>query len=132
MKAVKKYRATEQRRVILEELGKLRTHPTANEMYDIVRERLPRISLGTVYRNLEVLAESEMIQKLETAGTQKRFDGVTENHYHIRCIACGRVEDVASFPIASINDAVKGLSDYKILWHRLEFVGICPRCKTAA
>ncbi|WP_041286382.1 Fur family transcriptional regulator [Desulfomonile tiedjei] len=120
---------TEQRRIILEELRKLRTHPTANEVYEIVRRRLPRISLGTVYRNLEILSETGMILKLEMAGTQKRFDGKTENHYHVRCLGCGRVDDVAIEPISLIDSALDGVSDYRIVWHRLEFMGFCPKCQ---
>jgi Fur family transcriptional regulator, ferric uptake regulator len=122
-------RMTAQRRIILEELRKVLTHPTAGEIYEIVRKRLPRISLGTVYRNLEILSEIGMIQKLEMAGTQKRFDGIVENHYHVRCIRCGRVDDVLADSIPMINEALAESSDYEILWHRLEFVGLCPQCK---
>lgn len=121
-------RMTEQRRIILEELRKVKTHPTANEMYEMVRNRLPRISLGTVYRNLEMLSELGVIQRLELAGTQKRFDGTVENHYHVRCLACGRVEDLPVAPIPAIDEAIKGHSEYRVLWHRLEFMGLCPRC----
>jgi Fur family ferric uptake transcriptional regulator len=120
---------TAQRRIILQELRNVLTHPTAGEIYEIVRKRLPRISLGTVYRNLEILSEIGMIQKLEMAGTQKRFDGIVENHYHVRCIRCGRVDDVLSDSIPMINEALAEASDYEILWHRLEFVGLCPQCK---
>lgn len=123
-------RETSQRRVILEELAKLKTHPTANEVYDIVRKRLPRISLGTVYRNLELLSESGLIQKLELAGTQKRFDGTVSNHYHIRCIKCGRVDDLDLPAINLINDTAITVCDYKVLWHRLEFAGVCPECRS--
>ena len=63
---------TKQRKVILEELRKLKTHPSADEIYNIVRERLPRISLGTVYRNLEILSDAGVILKLDVAGSQKR------------------------------------------------------------
>jgi len=129
MQKNKALRTTRQRKVILEELCKIRTHPTANEVYELVRKRLPRISLGTVYRNLELLSESGLIQKLEMAGSQKRFDGITQNHYHVRCVACGRVDDVASGQFATINQAIGSINDYDILWHRLEFVGVCPRCK---
>jgi Fur family ferric uptake transcriptional regulator len=122
-------RMTAQRRIILEELRNVLTHPTAGEIYEIVRKRLPRISLGTVYRNLEILSEIGMIQKLEMAGTQKRFDGIVENHYHVRCIRCGRVDDVLADSIPMINEALAEASDYEILWHRLEFVGLCPQCK---
>jgi Fur family transcriptional regulator, ferric uptake regulator len=122
-------RMTAQRRIILEELKNVRTHPTAGEIYEIVRKRLPRISLGTVYRNLQILSEIGTIQKLEMAGTQKRFDGVVENHYHVRCIRCGRVDDVLMDSTPMINEALAEASDYEILWHRLEFVGLCPQCK---
>jgi Fur family ferric uptake transcriptional regulator len=122
-------RMTAQRRIILEELRTVHTHPTAGEIYEMVRRRLPRISLGTVYRNLEILSEIGMIQKLEMAGTQKRFDGAVENHYHVRCIRCGRVDDVLADPIPMMNEALAAVGDYEILWHRLEFVGLCPRCK---
>lgn len=123
-------RVTEQRRIILEELKKVKSHPTANEIYDMVRKRLPKISLGTVYRNLEILSEAGLIQKLELAGTQKRFDGIVENHCHVRCLGCGRVEDISVDPIPAIDAALKGQSGYKILWHRLEFIGLCPRCQS--
>jgi len=122
-------RETSQRRVILEELAKLKTHPTANEIYELVRKRLPRISLGTVYRNLELLSETGLIQKLEMAGTQKRFDGITNNHYHIRCVKCGRVDDLKLPTMNSIDYTATTVSDYKVLWHRLEFAGVCPDCR---
>ncbi len=123
-------RNTSQRRVILEELVKLKTHPTANELYEIVRKRIPKISLGTVYRNLELLAESGLIQKLDTAGTQKRFDGMVGDHYHVRCVKCGRVDDL-DFPfLNSLNKSASLAGNYKIISHRLEFEGICPECRS--
>ncbi|MGO9120393.1 MAG: Fur family transcriptional regulator [Desulfomonilaceae bacterium] len=124
-----KLKMTKQRRVIVEELKKLKTHPTATALYEIVRKRLPRISLGTVYRNLDLLAEAGIIQKLETAGTQKRFDGTVENHYHVRCVQCGQVDDLPLPLLRDIEDVLHGLSNYKILSHRLEFQGVCPSCQ---
>jgi Fur family ferric uptake transcriptional regulator len=98
-------------------------------MYEIVRKKLPRISLGTVYRNLELLSETGEILKLEMAGNQKRFDGCVENHYHIRCVHCRRVDDVPLEPIAAINEVTSEINGYEVLWHRLEFVGICAECR---
>ena len=69
-------RMTSQRRVILEELAKVATHPTADELYQQVRRRLPRISLGTVYRNLEVLASAGKVSKVCPADRQRRFGAV--------------------------------------------------------
>ncbi len=120
---------TKQRKIILEELQKVRSHPSANEVYALVRRRLPRISLATVYRNLELLAAAGLIQKLALAGSQKRFDGTVENHYHIRCLQCERVDDVALEPLPLVEEALATLSGYQLVGHRLEFFGICPRCQ---
>ena len=128
----RKLRKTRNRQVILDELKKLRTHPSADEIYEIVRSRLPRISLGTVYRNLEVLVECGLIQKLELGGTQRRFDGETKNHYHVRCIQCCKVEDVTVEPSTAIEDAIRKVCDYDIIGYRLEFTWLCPECKISS
>jgi Fur family ferric uptake transcriptional regulator len=120
---------TRQREVILEELEKSRAHPTADELYVRVRKRLPRISLGTVYRNLEMLCEAGLIRKLEMAGTQRRFDRCCDRHDHVRCIRCGRIEDVPAGLAAATLSRVQQESDYEIVDHRLEFQGLCPRCR---
>jgi Fe2+ or Zn2+ uptake regulation protein len=124
-----KYRMTHQRQVILEEVQKVDTHPTADEVYEMVRKRLPRISLGTVYRNLEILSTSGLIQKIGPPSSQMRFDGITKNHYHIRCIHCGRVEDAPIETVDKLENAIREISDYSIIGHKLEFIGICPRCE---
>ncbi len=71
------HRMTNQRRVILEELKKLRSHPTAEDLHQLVRRRLPKISMATVYRNLEILCSEGLAQKMDVAGPQRRFDGDT-------------------------------------------------------
>ncbi len=121
-------RMTRQRTVILEELKKMSSHPSADELYMAVRRRLPRISLGTVYRNLEILSETGQIQKLETGGSIKRFDGNPHKHYHIRCVACGRIDDAPIAPLNQIEDELYGATVYTIIGHRLEFTGLCPSC----
>ena len=120
---------TEQRQVILEELKKTTSHPTADELFQMVRRRMPRISLGTVYRNLEVLSENGIIQKLEWAGNQKRYDGNFNNHYHIRCAQCNRVEDVMVEPLSVIEEKFREATDYEIMGHRLEVIGLCSKCR---
>lgn len=121
-------RLTPQRQVILEELAKVKTHPTAGEVYDMVRKRLPRIGLGTVYRNLELMADSGMILKLEVGGSQKRFDATTDLHYHIRCTSCGRVDDIELTAMPQLDQLASDSSDYQVLGHHIEFSGICETC----
>jgi Fur family ferric uptake transcriptional regulator len=122
-------RLTTQRQIILEELAKVKTHPTASELYDMVRKRLPRIGLGTVYRNLELMADSGMILKIEVGGTQKRFDATTDDHYHIRCSVCGRVDDIDVPVIRDLASQAATTTSYQILGHHIEFTGICSSCQ---
>lgn len=122
-------RLTTQRQIILEELSKVKTHPTASELYDMVRKRLPRIGLGTVYRNLELMAENGMILKLEVGGTQKRFDATTDTHYHIRCSDCGKVDDIDTPVMEELVREAADATSYQILGHHVEFSGLCPACQ---
>ncbi|TNF50913.1 transcriptional repressor [bacterium] len=121
-------RMTQQRKVILDELNRLKTHPTADELYTLVREKLPRISLGTVYRNLDVLAKAGMIRKLDMGGSQRRYDGIEDPHDHIRCLECGKVEDIHVQTVVDMERITGEISGYQIQGHRLEFVGLCPDC----
>jgi len=122
-------RLTTQRHIILEELSKVKNHPTASELYDMVRKRLPRIGLGTVYRNLELMADSGIILKIEVGGTQKRFDATTDTHYHIRCSTCGKVDDIDVPVINELVDQAAGTTPYLIMGHHIEFTGICTTCQ---
>ena len=147
-----KLKTTTQRKVILQLLREAHSHPTADELFQMVRKTLPRISLGTVYRNLETLSACGLIRKLELGGTQKRFDAETRDHCHVRCLRCGRVDDVAGHVSPSLEELVqslrrcgqgdgspvgfsslegclKSISNYDIVGHRIEFIGICPLCR---
>jgi Fur family ferric uptake transcriptional regulator len=94
-----------------------------------VRERLPHISLATVYRNLDVLNEAGEVRKIEFAGQQRRYDGCTEAHQHIRCVKCGRIDDVPDAPMPKLADRVREKLDYEIIDYRLEFLGVCGDCR---
>ena len=129
MAARRAQRNTRQRTVVLEELRKVTCHPTAAELYEIARTRLPKISLGTVYRNLELLAQNGVIQKLDINGAEARFDGNPARHYHVRCTRCGRVDDVHDLPEDFVKGQVQSLAGYDIVGFRLDFVGVCPDCQ---
>jgi len=124
----KQRRNTPQRKVILEELCAVHSHPTAAELYEIVRRRLPRISLGTVYRNLEVLYEDGQIDKLELAGAETRFDGNLEPHCHARCTACGKVTDLYGIEKVLPPQPAE-IDGHLIEGYRLEFFGHCTDCR---
>lgn len=121
-------RMTKQRAMILEELRGLTSHPTADEIYTLVRRKLPRISLGTVYRNLELLTETREILKLEYAGFQKRFDGNIHDHQHVRCVICGKVADVENLTETPRLPKDAQVPGFTVLSARVEFFGICKDC----
>ena len=121
---------TAQRRVILEELRKVKIHPTADEVYDMARQHIPKISLATVYRNLEAMADKGDILRLDIAGRRRRYDGDISPHFHLRCQECGGVSDI---PLAAISDIAHSLNKLKgtagIEGYTLEFRGVCQNCK---
>lgn len=120
-------RMTKQRALILDTLRAVTSHPTADELHGMVRARMPRISLGTVYRNLEHLAAAGEILCLERAGSQKHFDGNPIPHLHARCRVCGAIRDVEHdgelFDPGRIT-----LSGFCIERLELEFIGVCDKC----
>ena len=118
-------RLTTQRQIILEELAKVKTHPTASELYDMVRKRLPRIGLGTVYRNLALFREEGKAMSVATVAGQERFDGRTHPHAHFICEKCGRVDDVdAVLPETLVTGEMPG----EVRSWALTFYGICRCC----
>jgi Fur family transcriptional regulator, ferric uptake regulator len=121
-------RNTRQRQLILDELKKLTTHPTAATLHRIVSRRLPKISLGTVYRNLDLLARTGVIQKLESGGEEARFDGNLTPHCHIRCVKCGRLDDIPPQSLDPLGGVKNDFNGYCVLGHRIEFFGVCPQC----
>lgn len=126
-------RMTHQRRVILEEVLKSHNHPTADEIYEKVRVRMPKVSMGTVYRNLDILAASGFIKRLSSNRPQMRFDGNTSEHYHLTCLHCGRIEDITSVPSSddsfeTLEKALGNLTKHGIFGHNLEFFGLCSTC----
>ncbi|MEI8376505.1 MAG: transcriptional repressor [Planctomycetota bacterium] len=129
---VRQCRKTRQRQVIIEELQAVTSHPTAAELYELVRPRLPRVSLGTVYRNLDLLARMGLIEKLEHSGGEARFDANTAEHDHLRCVRCGRVDDVRALPLDLARPEEDDLRGYEILGHHLEFLGICLGCRQSS
>jgi Fur family ferric uptake transcriptional regulator len=110
-------------------LKKSKRHLSADELYDIVKKFMPRISLATVYRNLEILSETGVIRKLEISGRQKRFDFDVSDHDHIYCIMCHKVDNL-NIARKSVDSEQLGVeAGYSITGYRVEVIGICPECR---
>lgn len=88
--------------------------------------------MGTVYRNLEILATSGLIKKLDPGLPQMRFEGNMDEHYHITCMECGKIEDAPIEPLHdTLEDLEKALGNMTkngIFGHKLEFIGLCKEC----
>ncbi|MGQ9858137.1 MAG: Fur family transcriptional regulator [Thermodesulfobacteriota bacterium] len=120
---------TAQRRIILEELRNSGNHPTADELFRAVRKRLPKVSLATVYRNLEVLASQGIIRKLAIPGARMRFDGVTQAHLHMRCVKCSRVMDAPLGAAQIPSQLPSELEGNVVLEYRLDILVECSTCR---
>jgi Fur family ferric uptake transcriptional regulator len=119
---------TRQRLAILEQFRRPGRHLRADDVYGLVRAVLPNVSLGTVYRNLELLSRAGLIRKLDLGGTQRSYDGGLHRHYHVRCVHCGRMDDVSAAPFGDLDAAAAGTTEFRILGHQLQFEGLCARC----
>lgn len=124
----KGYRVTNQRLAILDVLRNINTHPTAEEIYDRVKSQIPDISLGTVYRTLNVLEELGLLQQISCDESQSRYDANVEKHYHAICLECGRVLDVSGDLLDDLEERFFVETGFTITEHRLELYGYCKEC----
>jgi len=103
------------------------SHPTADQIYDRVREKLSHISLGTVYRNLQKLVTDDKLQVL-MVGRAQHFDPLVERHQHFICESCDRVFDVMVDRQREIKPAKLPHEGFKVTSHQLAFYGVCKHC----
>ena len=122
-------RHSKQREAILRLLRGDSSHPTADQIYDEVRKKIPNISKGTVYRNLEVLQEMGLISELKLNGTVSRFEVKQEMHYHFHCEKCDRVFDIDEPVDKELDQRVASRTGLEISHHQLEFRGLCRDCQ---
>ncbi len=123
-------RMTRQKQIVLKIVQESYAHLTARDVLEKARQVLPHISLGTVYRNLEDLAEQGLIKKIVLSDQIARYDKNTGEHYHIRCVECRRVEDLPLSSFDNIYEKVQRSTGFQVLDHHLEVVGLCPACRT--
>ena len=121
-------RNTRQRKLVLDAVRQSYNHPTADEIYNAVREQGDKISRGTVYRNLNLLADAGEILSIKTPGGS-RFDRTTEPHAHVICTSCSRVVDVALPFDTELDTEVSELIGWDVTSHYTIFEGLCPDCR---
>lgn len=125
---VRKYHYSRQREVIYRLLAATASHPTAEWIYTQAREELPQISLGTVYRNLQILRDQGRIRELQFTPGQARYDAMMDPHQHFICSACGLMVDIhvgQDLPLGHIGGLPPGAAIEQV---HVELFGLCPDC----
>ncbi len=122
---------TIQRRTVFEALSARRDHPTAEQVYDAVCDRIPGLSRTTVYRVLETLVEAGFLRKVHHAGGVARFDPMTERHHHLVCEACGRLTDIDDAAVPTLRLPEARGSGFRIKDYSVSFLGLCGACARA-
>jgi len=115
---------------MLEILGQTELHPNADWLYQKLKEEFPSLSMGTVYRNLNILVEQKLIQKLPFGSTHDRYEVRISPHYHLVCEDCGCVQDFVMPQYTEINEQAQKMSGFDISRHRIDFFGKCKKCQT--
>lgn len=122
-------RDTKQRGLVLQAVQSRCDHPTAEQIYEDVHTVNPRVSHGTVYRNLNCLSEAGLICHVRVPGAD-RYDLRTDLHYHMFCVKCKKVVDAPHPYKAELDTETMQKSGFDIVRHRLVFEGICPECRS--
>lgn len=119
---------TVQRRAVFAELAGRRDHPTADQVYDAVRDRVPGLSRTTVYRVLETLVDNGLARKVQHAGGVVRFDPMTGRHHHLVCDACSRLVDLADSVVPALRLPDAPGTGFRVTDYSVSFTGLCPAC----
>lgn len=121
-------RRSRQRERILELIRSTDAHPTAAWVYDQLKREFPSLSAGTVYRNIAILIEEGLVNRIDFGSTFDRFDAKTAPHYHFICEGCGRIID-AEVPFdETITDRLRATKGLVVHRHEIEFYGLCGEC----
>jgi Fe2+ or Zn2+ uptake regulation protein len=128
---VKQHRRTRQLAAVYEVVSAAHDHPTAETVHARVRRKLPHVSLGTVYRNLQKLAATQQVRMVQLADRAVRYDGMLEAHDHFLCERCGMVTDLVRRGRTRPDWSALRRAGYEVGGHTLTFYGCCPKCRDA-
>lgn len=121
-------RNTIQKEIVLNTVTRLKSHVTADEVYEEIKKDYPSISRGTVYRNLKVLYEEGKIRKVIIPYGSDRFDFTTAEHYHVICVKCNKVMDIEMDFFPDLYSLIHSNDNMKIIGYDILFNGICSEC----
>lgn len=123
---------SKQRELVLDAVRKTQgQHPTADVLYTTIRKENPSVSLATVYRNLNQLADAGQIARISISGAADRFDPVADGHSHLLCRECGAVEDIPTSALPNLVPPVQKATGCLVDLYGIVFYGLCPLCAGA-
>jgi Fur family peroxide stress response transcriptional regulator len=127
----KKYRLkiTPQRCAIYDELVGSKNHPTAEQMYEMVKKEFPNVSYDTVNRTLLTFAKIGLVEIVQSKGAPRRFDAILENHHHFSCVRCGKIIDLdlEEYDRLKIPDHIR--NEFTVFVKRVVLTGLCRDCR---
>ncbi len=125
------YTLTSQRRAVLEALKEARGHPSAEDVYLIVKKKNPRVALGTVYQALSVLEEIGVVGSKHWSESPTRYDLNLEPHLDIRCVRCGEVAEIPGVELRELEEHIRENTPYDVTRTTMVVEGLCPACTGA-
>ncbi len=126
------YTLTSQRKAVLEALGESRGHPSAEDVYLLVKQKNPRVALGTVYQALGVLEEIGVIEAKHWSESPTRYDLNVGPHLDIRCLNCGEVSEVPGVHFGGLEENIRAATPYEVTRATVVVEGLCPACRESA
>lgn len=123
---------THQRLAVFRALAVDPAHPSAEEIHRRVKEELPTLSLGTVYRTLELLRREGLVDRVPGFEEQARFDANSDDHHHLVCVRCRRVVDFQDDSVRVLGVLPANLHGFRVLRHAVQVHGVCPECEGAS
>jgi Fur family zinc uptake transcriptional regulator/Fur family ferric uptake transcriptional regulator len=125
----KGYKLTEQRRLIIRAFIESSGHHTAQEIFDLVKVKCMDINFSTIYRNLELLSELEIINKLQIESGISHYELMgLAHHHHLICKKCGDMKEIDICPYANLGDEQLKAIGFKVTDHKFEIYGYCSKC----
>lgn len=121
---------TTQKQAILQWVMQAKNHPTAEDVYQAVKEQCPKISFATVYRNLDALAQTGQIKEVQFVDKKKRYEGLLHDHQHFICTKCDRIIDMELSKLLNVDEIGKKLQCHQVNSFNLELIGLCAACRT--
>jgi len=127
--SVKTRRKSSQREKIYEIILSGRSHPTALDLYEMIRREMPAASLGNIYRNLGILVEDGRLIKIKFGDDTEHYDATVSVHYHFACRKCGNVMDLEMPVQEDIIAKAQKFCGHELTGHSIQFFGTCEKCK---